>query len=315
MDKWKAYRNTVSTPLIFFCLFAGNCLFTRNFASWYTVRSIVTQSTSLVLTAIGTTFVIAAGGIDISLGSGFAWNAVLFALVLQNTDSLVFAVLAACISATAIGFINGMNVARFRIQPMIATMAMMYILRAFAKVLTNGATVRIRSPWLREFCYMKFFGDTIPIQVFLIAIPFISAVFLAKKTPFGIYIEACGDNLDASRKAGIRVVFCTVLAYVICNLLTSLAGIFDAGSVSSADPMAMGILLEMDAIAATVIGGTSISGGKPNFIGTVFGVFILQIITIMINMNNISEQWSYIVTAAIIIVAVVFQNLRKRKEG
>ena len=111
------------------------------------------------------------------------------------------------------------------------------------------------------------------------------------------------------------MVFCTVLAYVICNLLTALAGIFDAGSVSSADPMAMGILLEMDAIAATVIGGTSISGGKPNFIGTVFGVFILQIITIMINMNNISEQWSYIVTAAIIIVAVVFQNLRKRKEG
>ena len=102
---------------------------------------------------------------------------------------------------------------------------------------------------------------------------------------------------------------------MIFNLLTAMAGIFDAGSVSSADPMALGILMEMDAIAATVIGGTSITGGRPNFVGTVFGVFILQIITIMINMNNISEQWSYIITAAIIIAAVVFQNLKKMKEA
>ena len=138
---------------------------------------------------------------------------------------------------------------------------------------------------------------------------------VVRKTPFGIYIEACGDNLDAAKKSGIRVVFYTVTAYVICNLLTAMAGIFDAGSVSSADPMALGILMEMDAIAATVIGGTSITGGRPNFVGTVFGVFILQIITIMINMNNISEQWSYIITAAIIIAAVVFQNLKKMKEA
>ncbi|MFR3753279.1 MAG: ABC transporter permease [Enterocloster sp.] len=130
-----------------------------------------------------------------------------------------------------------------------------------------------------------------------------------------LQVEACGDNLDAAKKSGIRVVFYTVTAYVICNLLTAMAGIFDAGSVSSADPMALGILMEMDAIAATVIGGTSITGGRPNFVGTVFGVFILQIITIMINMNNISEQWSYIITAAIIIAAVVFQNLKKMKEA
>ena len=149
----------------------------------------------------------------------------------------------------------------------------------------------------------------------LLLIPLAAAVLVVRKTPFGIYIEACGDNLDAAKKSGIRVVFYTVTAYVICNLLTAMAGIFDAGSVSSADPMALGILMEMDAIAATVIGGTSITGGRPNFVGTVFGVFILQIITIMINMNNISEQWSYIITAAIIIAAVVFQNLKKMKEA
>ena len=232
----------------------------------------------------------------------------LFSLVLRSTESLAVSFIVVLFSAFVIGMINGVNVARFRIQPMIATMAMMYILRALAKVLTNGATVRIRSPWLKEVCYMKFFGGVVPI-------PLAAAVLVVRKTPFGIYIEACGDNLDAAKKSGIRVVFYTVTAYVICNLLTAMAGIFDAGSVSSADPMALGILMEMDAIAATVIGGTSITGGRPNFVGTVFGVFILQIITIMINMNNISEQWSYIITAAIIIAAVVFQNLKKMKEA
>lgn len=85
MNRLKQYKNTLSTPLVFVFLFLLNCFFTRNFASWYTVRSILTQSTSLVLVAIGTTFVIAVGGIDISLGSGFAWNAVLFSLVLRST--------------------------------------------------------------------------------------------------------------------------------------------------------------------------------------------------------------------------------------
>ena len=88
MNRLKQYKNTLSTPLVFVFLFLLNCFFTRNFASWYTVRSILTQSTSLVLVAIGTTFVIAVGGIDISLGSGFAWNAVLFSLVLRSTESL-----------------------------------------------------------------------------------------------------------------------------------------------------------------------------------------------------------------------------------
>ncbi len=311
MIKMNKIKNILSTPLIFVLLFIFNCLFTNNFASWYTVKSIITQSTSLALVAVGATFVIAAGGIDISLGSGFAWNAVLFALVLQWTESLPVAMLAALCSAGLIGLINGINVVKFRIQPMIATMAMMYILRAFAKVITNGATVRIHSKWLKEFCYTSFFNGILPIHFFIIIIPLVVVMIIVKKAPFGLYIEACGDNLEAAKTAGIRVVFNTVIAYMICNVLTAIGGIFDAGSVSSADPMALGILVEMDAIAATVIGGTSITGGKPNFIGTIFGVFILQIITIMINMNNISEQWSYVVSAVIIIIAVVIQNIKK----
>ena len=105
MNRLKQYKNTLSTPLVFVFLFLLNCFFTRNFASWYTVRSILTQSTSLVLVAIGTTFVIAVGGIDISLGSGFAWNAVLFSLVLRSTESLAVSFIVVLFSAFVIGMI------------------------------------------------------------------------------------------------------------------------------------------------------------------------------------------------------------------
>lgn len=125
------------TPMLFAALFAINCFITPNFANWYTVRSIITQSTSLMLIAIGATFVISAGYIDISLGSGMAWNSVLFALVLKSTGSVWIAFTVMLLSATVIGLINGINTSYFKIQPMIATMSMMYILRAFSKVLTN----------------------------------------------------------------------------------------------------------------------------------------------------------------------------------
>lgn len=305
---------TWMAPVAFLIVFIFNCFFTPSFASWFTIRNIFTQSTSTVLIAIGMTMVISAGAIDISVGSGYCWNAMLFAVVLEATDSLFLAFTVAIVSAILIGLINGLNVSKFKIQPMIATMTIMYILRSLAKVLTGGRIVRIRNDFLEDFVFFKFF-DVVPIHFAIILIPILIGLFLVKKTPFGIYIEACGDNALAARAAGIKVVKNLSLAYIICNVLAAFGGIFDSAAVSSADPMALGLGYEMDAIAATVIGGTPISGGRANIIGTVFGVFILRVIIIMINMNNIPEQWSYVVSAFVIIVAVVVQNLRKNGNG
>ncbi|MGN0322744.1 MAG: ABC transporter permease [Oliverpabstia sp.] len=312
-DKPNFYVECYMTPFIFLVLFLINCMVTKNFASWNTVKSIITQSTSLVLISIGMTLVISSGYIDISLGSGMAWNSVMFALILEETGSLLVSLLAVVLCATLVGVINGISVAKFRIQPMIATMSMMYILRAFAKVLTNGAVVRIRNRWLHDVCYVRFFGNTIPIQFFLILVPLLIGILVARKTRFGIHLEAIGNNPQAAKISGIPVVRYVVLAYIACNILAAIGGIWDSSSASSADPMALGILYEMDAIAAVVIGGTPITGGKANLIGTVFGVFILQIINMMINMNNISAQWSYVVTAVVIIVAVAIQNIKKMR--
>ena len=303
------------TPMLFAALFAINCFITPNFANWYTVRSIITQSTSLMLIAIGATFVISAGYIDISLGSGMAWNSVLFALVLKSTGSVWIAFTVMLLSATVIGLINGINTSYFKIQPMIATMSMMYILRAFSKVLTNGAVVRIRVSWLRDMCYIRFFNGAVPIQALIIAVPLAIGLFLARKTMFGICLESIGDNRQAAYLTGIKVVKNVVAAYILCNILSAIGGVWDSSSVSSADPMSLGILYEMDAIAALVIGGTPISGGRANLVGTVFGVFILKIIDFMISMTNVPEQWSYVVSAAVIVTVVTIQNVKRMRHS
>lgn len=313
--KKKSAFETWMAPIAFLLIVLVNCMFTPNFATWFTIRNIFSQSASTALIAIGMTLVIASGGIDISVGSGYCWNAVIFGMAYLSTGSLLLSLLAAMASAVLIGALNGMLVAKFRIQPMIATMTMMYILRSLSKVLTNGRVIRIRSEFLSDFVYLKFFNGIVPVQFILILIPVLLAVFLVKKTPFGLYIEACGDNMLAAKTAGVKVLKNTLAAYVICNVLAAMGGIFDAAMVSSVDSMAMGIGYEMDAIAATVIGGTPISGGKPNIVGSVFGVFILRVIIIMINMNNIPEQWSYVVSALVIIVAVFVQNLRQSRGG
>lgn len=298
---------------VFLLLFVYNSITTPNFFHGTTLINLVNQSTSLILVALGATLVIAAGCIDISLGSGFGWNAVIFGLALQLSGSLLIAFLAAIVSATIIGVINGTLVARFGIQAMIATMAMMYILRSLTRAITGCNIIRFGRTLFNDLLLNHIFG-IIPFQFIMIVVATVFILVLVKKSKYGIYFEACGDNYLAAKTAGIRTVFYVILAYVLCNILTAFAGILDASVVNSADPMLLGLYFEFRAIAATVIGGTPITGGKPNVIGTVFGVFILKIVNMMIQMNNISAYWSYVITALIIIGAIIIQNVKKIRE-
>lgn len=304
------HLETLAPVGLFVLLFVFNCIFTKNFASVITLRNLIIQSASLCLVALGITLVIAAGNIDISLGSGFAWNAVIFAMIMKATDNIFLAAIAVTVSAVAIGTINGILVSKFKIQAMIATMAMMYILRSLGKVITESHIISFRNATLGKIVYFKAFG-VIPIHFFVILIPTILILILVRKTRYGVSIEACGDNYAAARTAGVPVLGYILSTYIICNLLTAMGGVLETVIVSSANPMQMGLMYEMRAIAAVVIGGTSIAGGKPNIIGTVFGVLIMRIISMMINMNNISEEWSFVVTALVIIVTIGLQNIRK----
>lgn len=305
--------NNYMAILIFAFLFIYNSLTTPNFFHIQTLINLVNQSTSLILVALGVTLVISAGCIDISLGSGFAWNALIFAIIIRQTGSVAFALLCAVLSATIIGIINGTLVARFGIQAMIATMATMYIFRSLSRAISNSSMISFRNEWLGNFLLNRVFG-TIPIQFFMIVLATLFALVLVKRSKYGVYFEACGDNYLAANTAGLKTVFYTIFAYVICNIFTALGGILDASVINSVDPVILGQFFEFRAIAAAVIGGTPITGGKPNIIGTVFGVFILKLVNMMINMNNISANWSFVITALIIIGAIIIQNLNRLGE-
>lgn len=305
--------NSNMAVFIFLILFIYNSLTTPNFFDATTLINLVNQSTSLILVALGATLVISAGCIDISLGSGFGWSAVVFGLMLQQTGNLFIAFFAAMISATIVGVINGTLVAKFGIQSMIATMSMMYILRSLARAITKNIIIRFGQTLFNDLLLNRVFG-VIPFQLIMIVFAAIFCLILFKHSRYGIYFEACGDNYNATKTAGLRVVFYITMAYVICNIFAAIGGIVDASVVSSADPILLGQFFEFRAIAATVIGGTPITGGKPNVIGSIFGVFILKLVNMMIQMNNVSANWSFVITALIIIGAIIIQNMKNMRE-
>lgn len=296
----------------FVLLFAINSIFTKNFFKMQTVWNILTQSTTTVLLGLGMTVVIATGGINISVGSGMAMTAMVssqFLLKGQIVPALLFGLL----SGIVFGVVTGQIVIRLKIQPMIVSLSLMFIMRGIAKLITDGRVQNCRNKAFQNFFYEKI-GGVFPVRAAIwIVLAFLLWILLSK-TRYGNYIEAYGDNPDATYISGIPVVAVITAAYVICNVFAFAAGIVEAGYTNTVDPANMGLTKEMDAIAATVVGGTSISGGRPHVLGTVFGALVLQLITVMVNMNNIPVPYSNIIKAAIIIAAICMQQMKGKRK-
>ncbi len=294
--------------LAFLILF--NCAFTGNFISSITIWNLVIQSTTVMFLALGMTTVIATGGIDISVGSVMALSAMIAAKLIFHKHILlgVFSSLGA---AAVCGFIVGTIIIRFRVQPMITTLAMMYALRGVAKLINNGTVMNYRNRPFSSLAYIRVW-DAVPIQLFIIIVLVAVMYVLLRKTRFGFYVEAYGTNPRAARIAGVNTVAVVVCSYVICAVLAGCSGLMEAALVSGVDPANMGFTKEMDAIAATAVGGTLMTGGRPNVLGTVCGVFALQLVTMMVNMNNVPYSYSLVIKTLIIGIAVYVQNVRRQ---
>ncbi len=248
-------------------LIVFNCLFTENFVSSVTIWNLVIQSTTVMFLALGMTTVIATGGIDISVGSVMALTAMIAAKLVFHKQ--IFLGMAAGLAVAACcGFIVGMIIVRFKVQPMITTLAMMYALRGIVKLVNNGTVMNYRNRSFSSFAYVRLW-DAVPIQTFIIIVLVAVMYVLLRKTRFGFYVEAYGNNSRAARIAGIDTVRVVVACYMICAVLAGCSGLMEAALVSGVDPANMGFTKEMDAIAATAVGGTLMTGGRPNVLGTV----------------------------------------------
>lgn len=284
-----------------------NSIITKNFCSINTCWNIVIQSTTIMLVSLGMTCVIASGGIDISIGPVMAFSAIIFAKLLEYSPLLALVVSLA--AALACGLLSGCIIARFNIQPMIVTLGMMNMVRGFAELINDGRTYSFVHPVISDLGFYKV-GGQIPIQLFMMAAVIAVMYLLLKRMKFGAYVEAMGDNPKAAKLSGVRITRMTLLIYMLSGILAGLAGLVEASRMSAADPINFGLQIEVDAIASTAIGGTNMAGGRANLAGTVAGVFVMQIITVMVNMNNIPYSYSLVIKTAVVIIAVCVQNGR-----
>ncbi len=297
------------TLLILFVLL--NSLFTPNFFRLGNLNNIITQICPTILCGMGMTLVISTGGIDIAVGSMMALSGVLTASLMTDMG-LIPSLAVAVVVAILIGCVTGFMVGGLRLQAMVITLGLQLTLRGVAQVLCGGRDIYFTKlgevgKQLALWGTYKL-GGVIPVQIIPIVLAVVAVWVLAEKTVLGHQIQAVGDSLRSSTLAGIHAAGTLMFVYGLSAFLAAFAGVFQAAKVSVAAGSSLGQLAELDAIAAVVIGGTPMSGGKAHVLGTVIGALIMQMITLTCVMNNIPDQYAQVFKAVIIVFAVFIQR-------
>lgn len=290
-------------------LVIGNALFTPHFATPSNLLNILLQVSPAALVGLGMTVVMATAGVDLSVGSVMAVASVVAALVIpQGTLAAVAAGLAV---AGILGAVNGLLVARFRVEPFIVTLAMLITARGLAQVISDGGQVTALEDPTFENLLGKGYVGPIPAPVLLAAVVLAGGAFLMRATVLGRYFLAVGGNRAAARLAGIHVEKTLFLAYLASGLLAGLAGLIETARLGATDPSNIGAGMEFAAIAGAVIGGTPLNGGKARVFGTLIGILILAVIGTAFNMLLIPFAWTLILQAGIILITVAWQRPRR----
>ncbi|MDB4885170.1 MAG: inner-rane translocator [Gemmatimonadetes bacterium] len=289
-------------------LVVANAVFTPHFASTSNLWNVLLQVSTVVLAAVGMTLVIATGGIDLSVGSVMACAGAVAAVLLER--GTVLAVIAALAVATLIGVVNGTLIATMRVQPIVVTLATLIAGRGIAQVISHdGELVTISDPAFMQLG--RGYAGPVPVQVLIALAAVAVALFLLRSTPFGRYVLAAGGNPAAARLAGVPVPRTIMTVYAASGLLAGIAGLIVASRLGASDAAKIGQNMELDAIAAVVVGGTALSGGRATIVGTVIGALIMQVIATSFNMLLVPYAWSLALKAAIILVAVYLQRPRR----
>jgi len=270
--------------------------------------------------AVASTFVIITGGIDLSVGTLMTFCAVMTGMVLTNWGMPLFVgILAAIFFGALCGWISGFLIAKLRIPPFIATLGMMMLLKGLSLVISGTRPIYFNdTPGFTSISQDSVIGTLIPalpipnsvLILFLLAV--IAAVAL-NKTLFGRYTFALGSNEEAVRLSGVAVDRWKIAVYTVGGAICGIAGLLIASRLNSAQP-ALGQGYELDAIAAVVIGGTSLSGGIGTITGTMIGAFIMSVLVNGLRVMSVAQEWQIVVTGGIIIAAVYMDMLRRRKQ-
>jgi ribose transport system permease protein len=291
-----------------------------HFLSWSNAQGIFLATSVTGILAMGVTFVIITGGIDLSVGTVMTFAAVMTGVFVTNLGiPWPIAVLLGIISGTLMGLINGVLVARFNLPPFIATLGMLNVARGLALVISELRPIYFPDqPGFNQFfmgSVMKDMGlPDMPNLFFIFVIAAVVTWFILGKTIVGRYIFAIGSNEDATRLSGVRTMRYKATAYIISGTMAGLAGVVLAARLNSAQP-STGFGYELDAIAAAVIGGTSLAGGEGTITGTIIGAFIISVLTNGLRLLGVPQEWQITITGVIVVGAVYLDILRRRQRG
>ncbi|MDD3140092.1 MAG: ABC transporter permease [Lachnospiraceae bacterium] len=293
--------------LVLLCI-VYSCL-SENFATSTNFFNVVRQIAINLYLACGMTFVILLGGIDLSVGSVIAVTGCVSAgLISWHGIPVYVAIAIGILCGLLIGCINGYIVSRTTIPAFIVTLATMNIGRGIARVYTGAKTIAVLDDQYTFWGAGSILG--IPIQLYLIIAVIIVSAFILDRTNLGRHLYAVGGNKTAAEYSGIKVKRVTFFAFLFSSLLAALAGVLTVGRTFTAT-MILGDGAEMDAIAAVVLGGTSMSGGKGTISGTVIGVIVIGVLKNGMNLLGIDSSWQYIVQGIVILIAVYIDFVKQ----
>ena len=287
------------------------------FASWANVSGGILMSTTVIgLLAIGVTFVIITGGIDISVGTSMALTGVIVGKTVMAYDLNVWAgILLGMVVGAALGSVNGILVTVFRLPPFIATLATMKGAQGLALIVSDLKPILFATDvkgW-DEIAQ----GNIIPNFPNGVLILFVAAIvgsIILNKTVLGRYNFAIGSNLEATKLSGVKVRRWLIAIYALCGVYVGLAAVVLTSRLGSAQPD-LGLGYELEAIAAVIIGGTSLFGGKGTIGGTIIGALIMSVLINGLRILELQQEWQYVVVGAVILFAVYSDNLRRRRAG
>ncbi|WP_106795889.1 L-arabinose ABC transporter permease AraH [Rhizobium sp. H4] len=298
--------------VIFAAAFVIVSLFVPNFLTERNMLGLLQSVVTIGIVACTMMFCLASRDFDLSVGSIVAFSGMIAVMVSNATGSIPVGLLAALLCGAIVGFVNGIVIARFRVNALITTLATMQIVRGLALIASDGRAVGINDPAFYQLALSRFL--TVPTPIWIMLILFLFFGFVLNRTVFGKNTLAIGGNPEASRLAGVNVVNTRIWIFALQGLICGIAGILLASRITSGQPNAA-TGLELSVISACVLGGVSLAGGRAAMSGVIVGVLIMGIAENVMNLLNIQAFYQYVVRGLILLIAVLLDNLRSSAAG
>ncbi|NJN93744.1 MAG: ABC transporter permease [Anaerolineales bacterium] len=323
-QKSSLFRSDAMQKLLAFgaliLLFVVFSVASPNFFQFSNIVGILLATAVNGVLALGVTFVIVTGGIDLSVGTVMTLSAVMAGVFITYWGMPVpIGVLAGLATGGIVGLTNGLLISKFKIPPFIATLGTMMIARGLALVISGLTPIYFNdAPAFAMIAMGSVLGAIIPgfdipNAVLILFIAALIGGIILSKTILGRYTFALGSNEEATRLSGVNVAVWKTSVYALCGVFSGLAGVLIAARLNSAQP-ALGVGYELDAIAAAVIGGTSLSGGEGTILGTIIGAFIISVLTNGLRILSVPQEWQIVVTGIIVITAVYLDIIRRHQK-